>query len=132
MIDMIMRLYVIIPLILLIVTVFLIRNSYKKLKKYKRGEATLIELKWISRRNNMGYIPIVEYEVNGEKYTSEFNYYSSGMKVGDKVDILYDENDLGKRVASLKGLYVAPIVLGSMTIFFFIPFILYLLGVFNF
>jgi hypothetical protein len=40
------------------------------------------------------YTTHVEFEVNGEKITSELNTYRSNFKIGKSIDIYYLENDL--------------------------------------
>jgi hypothetical protein len=46
-----------------------------------------------SGKRNERHNVLVEYEVDGQSYTRQLGYYSTGMAVGQKVDIEFDTRD---------------------------------------
>ena len=64
-----------------------------------------------------------EEEVNGTKYYFIGNYYSTTMKVGDKIKIMYNQNN-PKKATTKKGLNLAVVILGAFTIISFIVLII--------
>lgn len=66
---------------------------------------------------------VITYEVNGTKYDFIGNYYSTTMKVGDKIKIMYNQNN-PKEETTKKGINLAVVILGAFTIISFIVLII--------
>lgn len=141
MLEIFFRYFFIVPLILLIVTVILIVNSSNKLKHYEQctGVITGFYENKSAVRVDVGETkavsPIVSYQVDGRQYQFTANYYSTNMKVGQEVKVLYNMDDHSK--ASIQtGLYVGPLITGCLTLFFIIPVVVFAVlrskGILNF
>ena len=129
MIEILMKLYIVVPLILLIVTVVLIFNIVKKANRCEECMGEIVAFRkstayGVDSYGKKAISPIVEYQVKGQKYQFVGNYYSTNMTVGKKVNVMYDKNDFAK--ATIKtGIYVAPIITGGLAIFFILPIIIF-------
>jgi len=124
---------VVVAMILLIVTVLLIVNAVKKKNNYSvcrgvitgfhenRSEAVLGDYE------DSSVAPIVQYTVNGKTYEIIGRYYSTSMKIGKQVDVLYNPSNAS--IATLKtGVNIAPIITGALcAVFFIISVLLFLL-----
>lgn len=132
MMDLLMKLYMIIPAILLIVTITLIVNGNNKLKNYNECTGTIVrfyentsELR-VDAYESKAVSPVISYMVNGKNYEFIGNYYSTSMRVGQKVNVLYDKSDCTK--ATIKtGIYFPPIITGGLTLLFILPFIIFVI-----
>lgn len=131
MIEILMKLYVLVPIILLVVTLVLIVNGNNKMNKY--NECTGIIVRFYENTSELrtdsyetkAVSPVVSYSVNGRTYEFTGNYYSTSMKVGQEVKVLYNKEDNSK--ATIKtGIYFAPIITGGLTLLFVLPIIIYL------
>lgn len=129
MMNVIFKIYPIVPLILLIVTVIFSVGAVKKNNNYTKGIGTIIsfheersEAK-ITEDANRVISPVISYEVNGTKYEFIGTYYTNSMKIGDNIEIMYDANNPGN--ATLKaGLLVVPIITGGLTLLFGLGYII--------
>lgn len=119
--ELIRILLVAVPLIFLTVTVGLSVNSCKKLKHY--SECTGIIERFHEQKTPMSdtgkvsISPVVSYQVNGKSYELMGNYCSTRMKIGQEISILYCNEEPSKATIK-KGLYVAPMITGGLTLFF--------------
>lgn len=131
MLDMILGLLIVVPLILLAVTVVLAVNSYKKLKKYKQCTGVIVkfyegEPVAPDRFGEIAISPVISYTAGGKNYEFIGNYCSTSMKVGQEIQILYNEENPAK--ATIKtGLYFGPIVTGALTLFFASALVIFLI-----
>lgn len=131
MIEILMKLYSVMPLILFIVTVILIVNGVNKTKRYDECMGVIVAFREstayrVDSCGKKAISPIVEYQVNGQKYEFVGNFYSTNMTVGKKVNVMYDRNNIAK--ATIKtGIYVAPIITGGLTILFVLPIIIFVI-----
>lgn len=131
MMNIIIKLYPIIPLILLIITVLFSVNAIKKNNSYVKGMGTIVsfyeersEAK-ISDDANRMISPVITYNVNGKDYKFVGTYYTNSMKIGDTIEIMYEESNPNN--ATLKaGLYVVPIITGGLTLLFGLGYIILL------
>lgn len=141
MIDLLLKLYIIVPVILLVVTIILIVNANNKMAKYDVCQGTIIKFYENTSELRVGSYetkavsPVVSYTVNGKSYEFIGNYYSTTMKVGQQVDVMYSKTDVSK--ATIKtGLYFGPAITGGLTILFILPIIIYIVlkskGLINF
>ncbi len=126
--------FFIFPLILLVVTIILIRNSVKKLRNYQECTGTIIRFfkttspVRVDIHHRYGISPVIAYQVHGKSYEFIGNYYSSWMKVDQEIQVMYHAED-PTQVTVKKGLYVAPLVTGGLTLAFTSAFfVLMLLG----
>ena len=125
-------LFVTVPLILWGVTVLLIINGVNKKKKWNECIgiiADFYENTSVMRLNSYettAISPVVSYEVDGQKYDFIGNFYSTNMKVGQKLNVLYDKNNFSKATIK-KGLYIAPMITGGLAILFTIPIIVFII-----
>lgn len=109
-----------ISLICLILTVILFINSNNIMDNSEECIGTIVDFKVTHSGSDDSIHPIVSYEVNDQKYKFVSNYYSSSMKVGGSVEVLYNRNDYSD--ATIKsGVYFAPILMGIFAGVFFIP-----------
>ena len=131
MIEILMKLYVFVPIILFVVTLIFIVNGNNKMNKYNECTGTIVrfyentsELR-VGSYETKAVSPVVSYSVNGRTYEFTGNYYSTSMKVGQEVKVLYNKEDNSK--ATIKtGIYFAPIITGGLTLLFILPIIIYL------
>lgn len=131
MIETLMKLYIFVPIILFVVTLVLIVNGNHKMHKYNECTGTIVrfyentsELR-VGSYETKAVSPVVSYSVNGRTYEFTGNYYSTSMKVGQEVKVLYNKEDNSK--ATIKtGIYFAPIITGGLTLLFILPIIIYL------
>lgn len=108
-----LALYLIAPAILLIVTLILVQKAFKKVDNSIQIEGTIIRFDGRVR-------PIVSYNIDGADYVFVGNYRTSLMRIGQKIQILYDLEDHSK--ATIKaGLYLAPIITGGIALLFLLP-----------
>ena len=127
--SIILKIYPVIPTILLIVTIAFSVSAAKKNSNYARCTGTIVDFYTerseakISDDANRMISPVITYSVNGNEYKITGTYYSNSMKVGDKVELLYDEANPNK--ATLKGgLFVIPLITGGLTLVFGIGYII--------
>lgn len=120
MLKFIFVLLIFVSLILLIATVLLIINGAGKLKNYSECMGVIEgfrenkgNLQEIGERS---FSPVISYTVNGQKYEFIGDYGSTMMKVGQKISILYDQEDPSKATVKQR-LYFAPIITGALTLF---------------
>lgn len=128
--DLILALLILVPLILLTVTVILIVNGSRKLRRCAECTGIITELKKVQtpmqKPGERNVSPVVSYMVNGKTYAFIGNYWSTSMRVGQKINVLYEREDPSK--ATIKqGLYVAPMITGGLGLFFTIGCILFAL-----
>lgn len=141
MISMLLKLYTIVPIILLAVTIFLFFNCKNKINRYNECVGTITGFYENTTENRVGSYenkaisPVISYSVNGHSYEFIGNYYSTTMKVGNEITVMYEKDDASK--ATIKtGLYIAPIITGSLTLLFILPISIYVIlknkGIINF
>lgn len=123
MIDLFLILFGVVEIILLSVTVGLTLNSRRKLKTHSECTGTITGFHISRARGGSGsgstkrISPIVTYSVNGRHYEFIGNYYSTTMKEGQEIKVMYNNDDYSK--ATIKtGLYFAPLILGALTLMF--------------
>lgn len=125
MLEIFQNCFFIIPIIFLIITVILIIKLIKRNKKYVDGVGTITDFHKntnemrLNDYENEAISPIITYEVNGTKFDFVGNCYSTTMKVGDKIKIMYNPNN-PKEATTKKGLSLAVVILGAFTIVSFI------------
>lgn len=111
--------FAIVAVVLILATFITASTSRKKLKTYSecRGVITAFNTDLpggiLEDGNTTTISPVIKYQVNGNTYEFFGKYYSTSMKVGDEVTVLYDKNDCSNAVVK-KGLYVAPIITGGL------------------
>lgn len=68
----------------------------------------------------------ITYNIDGQEYESEINYYSSSMEIGQKITVYYiEDNKTDIRIKE----YLLPIIFGSIgAVFFIIGFVFLLLS----
>lgn len=117
--------FFIIPIIFLIITITLIIKLIKRNKEYVEDVGTITDFHKNTNEMRLkdyeteALSPVITYEVNGTKYDFIGNYYSTTMKVGDKIKIMYNQNN-PKEATTKKGLNLAVVILGTFTIISFI------------
>lgn len=118
-----LKLFIIIPVILFVVTVILGANSAIKLKTYHKCTGTIVGFYETASPGNSDsdahkdISPVISYTVDGKDYEFVGNYYSTSMKVGQEISIVYPiENPADATIQ--EGLYFAPAVLGGLTLIF--------------
>ena len=116
--------------ILFVVTIALAANAVKKKNNYSVCKGTITGFHENSSEAVLGeyeassVAPVVQYTVDGKTYEFIGKYYSTSMKVGGQVDVLYNPADVS--IATIKaGVNFAPIITGSLTVVFFIISILF-------
>ena len=114
---------------MLVITIILYIHSIRKLKIYKETEGTIIDFKEntmkmrLNSYENKAISPVVSYRVGENEYEMLGNYYSTSMKKGDKVKILYNIENPSKSTIKNR-LYLAPLILSILTICSFVIFII--------
>ena len=123
MVKYIFRAFVFVCLILIIVTVILVVSAIKKTENYLSSTGSIIGFHESSNAasvdsyNEKNIAPIISYNAIGLTYEVLGNFCSTSMKIGDKIDILYDASNPNKAVIK-KGLFLAPIITGSLALLF--------------
>ena len=69
--------------------------------------------------------PVVRYTAGGQVYEFVGSYYATTMKIGDKVEVLYNRQDMSKARLN-RGRYLAPIVTGAIACVFIVLYVAYL------
>ena len=92
---------------------YLAGGSYLDTKKMlKNGIRTTAEVVHLKVDDNI-YYPVMKYEANGNTHTfvSEIGTSWPDYKIGDKVNIVYDKNDVGSpKIITYWGLYFGCII----------------------
>ena len=118
--SVLLRLFPIVPLVLLIVTLALTVSARNKLKNCGECTGTILRMEKFTSASGSTLdgestiAPVVEYEVDGQRYEFVGRYASSSMKAGDRVQVLYDRADHSKAYIK-NGVYAAPLILGAVT-----------------
>lgn len=129
MLDLIWILLVVVPMILFVVTVTLIVNGAHKLENYTECAGIIVRFYEATSPASTDFgkkaiSPVVSYTVNGRKYEFIGHYCSTSMKVGQKINILYNHEDPSKATIK-KGLYVAPMITGALTLLFTLALVIF-------
>lgn len=117
--------FFIVPIIFLIITIILIIKLIKRNKEYVEGIGTITDFHKNTNEMRLNdyeteaISPVITYEVNETKFDFIGNYYSTTMKIGDKIKIMYNQNN-PKEATTKKGLNLAVVILGAFTIISFI------------
>ena len=126
MINFFIKIYPIVPLILFTITLVLLLNTYNKTKNYIESEGTIVDFYKstyeMSVTDNAVYSisPVISYNAEGKEYRFKGNYYSTSMKKGDKIKIMYNKSEPSQ--ATIKsGLIFAPIIVGILFVVSVIP-----------
>ena len=97
MVKYIFRAFVFVCLILIIVTVILVVSAIKKTENYLSSTGSIIGFHESSNAasvdsyNEKNIAPIISFNANGQTYEVLGNFCSTSMKIGDKIDILYEQ-----------------------------------------
>ena len=124
------KLYPIIPVILIIIAVCTAISAFRKYTNSVEAEGIITELKMntaaITRSSDNSYMmyPVIEYDYDGTRYSFSANYATSSMRIGDRVKILIKKTDPSKAVIK-QGLFVAPLIVGGLAIVFIIPYFVF-------
>ena len=120
----------VVAIVLVAVTVVLAINGTKKHATYRECTGTIIGFYKNSSEGAVGSYegvsisPVVEYNVDGNKYEFIGKFYSTNMKIGQSITVMYNPNN--PSVASIKnGVIFAPIITGILAIILLIPVIVY-------
>ena len=112
-------LFLIIPIIMIFMSVVLFYTSYIKTKNYNECDARITDfhieedMTYVNKNNRFKIIPTIEYNVNGILYVNESRYYSSGMKKGDSIRILYDKENPNTFIVK-DSIYLASFIVGGI------------------
>ena len=125
MLEIFQNCFFIIPIIFLIITIILIIKLIKRNKEYVEGVGTITDFHKNTNEMRLNdyeteaISPVITYEVNETKFDFIGNYYSTTMKIGDKIKIMYNQNN-PKEATTKKRLNLAVVILGAFTIISFI------------
>ena len=129
MIELIKSFFIVIPIIFLIITIVLIIKTIKHKKIYIAIEGTIVDFYEntneirLNQYESKAISPIIAYTVNNQQYKFMGNYYSTTMKKGNKIKIMY--NPQNPKQAKIKsGLYFSSIILSIFTIVSFLVYII--------
>ena len=118
----ILVLLILVDVILSLFAIFLVYKLVKRLTTYVECEGNIVDFrKKDSTLFDNEPITLVStkisYNVNGNDYEFFGNYYNPSMKVGDKIKILYNKNNV-KKATVKKGIFVAPVIVSILALFF--------------
>ena len=125
MLEIFQNCFFIVPIIFLIITIILIIKLVKRNKEYVESIGTITDFykntseMRLNNHETEAISPVITYEVNGTKFEFIGNYYSTTMKIGDKIKIMYKTSN-PKEATTKKGLNLAVVILGTFTIVSFI------------
>ncbi len=129
MLELLKNYFVVIPLLLLIITILLMTKLIKQKKECKETTGTIVdfykntsELR-LGDNEHVAISPIIKYFVNNKEYQIIGNYYSTSMKKGDSVKIIYNLNSPNKGKVK-KGIELGIIILSIFTILSFVTMII--------
>lgn len=129
MIELIKIFFVVVPTIFLIITIVSIIKTINYKKKYVEIEGTIVDFYEntseirLNQYESKAISPIIVYTVNNQQYEFVGNYYSTIMKKGNKIKIMY--NPQNPKQAKIKsGLYFSSIILSIFTIVSFLAYII--------
>lgn len=126
----IFKLLAVVTAILIISSVAVTLNSVKKLRGRVETQGVIVGIEEntaeviLSEGTNKSVFPVIEYEVNGKAYRFNGSYYSTSMKIGDSVRVLYSAEN-PEEVSIKTGLYVVPIILWALSIAFLLANLIY-------
>ena len=119
MLDFIFGALLVASLVLVIVTAVLAISGAKKNATFQECNGRIIDFYensssvHLDEYESVSISPVVEYTVHGTRYEFIGKYYSTNMKIGDDVAVLYDPFDPAD--ATIKnGTIFAPIVTGMI------------------
>ena len=111
--------------VLVIVTVALAISGAKKNATFQECNGRIIDFyenssrAYLDEYESVSISPVVEYTVHGTRYEFVGGYYSTDMKIGDDIIVLYDPFDPAD--ATIKsGTIFAPIITGMIAAIFLI------------
>lgn len=131
-VDFIMKCLLVVSLILFIVTVILLVSANSKKKDSYECTGIIVDfyksntLADFNSSRTYTISPIVSYSVDGKTYEFIGSFYSTNMKVGQEVKVLYNKDNPAD-AAVFSGLNLAPIITGLIALVFLLPPIVYFL-----
>lgn len=129
MLELIKNYFIILPVIFLVITVILMIKTIKYIKKYIEIEGIIVDFyenaseMRLNQYEHKAISPIIAYEVDKKQYEFVGNYYSTSMKKGNKIKIIYNPQN-PKQVKIKSGIYFASIILSIFTIVSFLTYII--------
>lgn len=130
--DLFFKIFIIVPIILTVATILLIVNSSQKLKTYSECSGTIIRFyettnsQQGSSEKDKSISPVISYTVEGKTYEFTGNYYSTSMKVGQEIKVMYHNEDPSNATVKT-GLYVAPMIVGILALTFTLFYIIWII-----
>lgn len=127
----IFRILLAVALLLLAVTFVLLSRVKKAERDSCLGEGYIVGFRHGSSEimlddyETTSISPVVRYTAGGQVYEFVGNYYATTMKIGDKVEVLYNRQDMSKARLN-RGRYLAPIVTGAIACVFIVLYVAYL------
>ena len=121
----ILVLLILVDVILSLFAMFLVYKLIKRLTTYIECDGNIVGFrkKDSTLVDSESIITVVStkisYNVNGIDYEFFGNYYNPSMKIGDKIKILYNKNNV-KKVTVKKGIFVAPVIVSILALYFII------------
>lgn len=129
MLQFLLNLLFLVPLVLLIVTIVLIVNGHMRLRGSGQCTGVIVDFYRataagaVSSGEHVAISPVVSYTVFGQTYRFIGKYYSTNMKIGSQVTVLYDLQNPSN--ATIKtGVWLGPLITGMLTLFFTIAVII--------
>lgn len=132
MVNIIFKVIGAVAIALAIITIILVVSATNKNKTMATCQGKIIKFYENSAEARVGdyenasISPVVTYEINGQTYEFIGNYYSTSMKIGDEVEVLYNKDDVSKATIK-KGLFLGPIITGALSVGFILAYGLYLI-----
>lgn len=127
--NFIIALFSIVVTVLLVITIYLIMNTQNTLETYSNGTGRIVgfyEKKDMYDEEEINTYPIISYVVDGKSYEFEASYYSSTMQMGQEIPLMYAKENHSDVIIK-GGLYIAPIITGSLTLVFCIVVIVFVI-----
>ncbi len=118
--NFIITFFSIVAVVLLAITVYLIIDTQDTLKNYCDGAGKIVsfyETQDMYDEEEINTYPIISYIVDGKSYEFEASFFSSTMQIGQEIPLMYAKENPSDVIIK-GGLYIAPIITGSMTLVF--------------
>ena len=110
------KLFIIIGIIIMLISIIIYQNELKFEKSAIQGIANITDIQSYSNSDGeIKHVVYVSFEVDNIQYGGKLGYYSSNMKEGDTIEILYKaENPNEFRAKGMSWICFIPFMIGFL------------------
>lgn len=111
--------FMFISILFIVITILTSKSTKEFMENAEPTTATIVDIDTYYYRGNKKHNVYVSYFVDGVNYTSELDFYSSMMNIGDNIEVYYDP-DSPYHIMSVEGNEIMIIIQGVFIIISFI------------